>query len=119
MVEVCEGAPVAVGGWILTDRHDLVPSLPATHTPWTYRACAAGPVSGANYIAPTRLVVGKSSLDPLRSVQFGLGSAGDIFDPDLHLKHRIGAPFLRGLVLVYVSSQKLNIAQHESYGMVW
>ena len=21
MVEVCEGAPVAVGGWVLTDRH--------------------------------------------------------------------------------------------------
>ena len=25
MVEVCEGAPVAVGGWVLTDRHDLAP----------------------------------------------------------------------------------------------
>ena len=25
MVEVCEGAPVAVSGWVLTDRHDLVP----------------------------------------------------------------------------------------------
>ena len=24
MVEVCEGAPVAVSGWVLTDRHDLV-----------------------------------------------------------------------------------------------
>ena len=23
MVEACEGAPVAVGGWVLTDRHDL------------------------------------------------------------------------------------------------
>ena len=23
MVEVCEGAPVAAGGWVLTDRHDL------------------------------------------------------------------------------------------------
>ena len=23
MVEVCKGAPVAVSGWILTDRHDL------------------------------------------------------------------------------------------------
>ena len=23
MVEVCEGAPV--GGWVLTDRHDLAP----------------------------------------------------------------------------------------------
>ena len=22
-IEVCEGAPVAVGGWVLTDRHDL------------------------------------------------------------------------------------------------
>ena len=22
MVEVCEGAPVAVSGWVLTDRHD-------------------------------------------------------------------------------------------------
>ena len=25
MVEVCEGAPVAVSGWVLTDRHDLGP----------------------------------------------------------------------------------------------
>ena len=25
MVEVCEGAPVAVSGWVLADRHDLVP----------------------------------------------------------------------------------------------
>ena len=25
MVEFCEGAPVAVGGWVLTDRHDLAP----------------------------------------------------------------------------------------------
>ena len=25
MVEVCEGTPVAVGGWVLTDRHDLAP----------------------------------------------------------------------------------------------
>ena len=25
LVEVCEGAPVAVGGWVLTDRHDLAP----------------------------------------------------------------------------------------------
>ena len=25
MVEVCEGAPVAVSGWVLTDRHDLTP----------------------------------------------------------------------------------------------
>ena len=24
-VEVCEGVPVAVGGWVLTDRHDLAP----------------------------------------------------------------------------------------------
>ena len=23
MVEVCESAPVAVSGWVLTDRHDL------------------------------------------------------------------------------------------------
>ena len=23
IVEVCEGAPVAVSGWVLTDRHDL------------------------------------------------------------------------------------------------
>ena len=23
MAEVCEGAPVAVSGWVLTDRHDL------------------------------------------------------------------------------------------------
>ena len=23
MVEVCEGAPVAVSGWVLTDRHDV------------------------------------------------------------------------------------------------
>ena len=25
MVEVCEGALVAMGGWVLTDRHDLAP----------------------------------------------------------------------------------------------
>ena len=25
MVEVHEGAPVAVRGWVLTDRHDLAP----------------------------------------------------------------------------------------------
>ena len=25
MVEVCEGAPVAVSGWVLTNRHDLAP----------------------------------------------------------------------------------------------
>ena len=25
MAEVCEGAPVAVGGWVLTNRHDLAP----------------------------------------------------------------------------------------------
>ena len=25
MVEVCRGAPVAVSGWVLTDRHDLAP----------------------------------------------------------------------------------------------
>ena len=25
MVEVYEGAPVAVSGWVLTDRHDLRP----------------------------------------------------------------------------------------------
>ena len=25
MVEVCKGAPVAVGGWVLTDRYDLAP----------------------------------------------------------------------------------------------
>ena len=25
MVEVCEGAPVAVSGWVLTDSHDLAP----------------------------------------------------------------------------------------------
>ena len=26
MVEVNEGAPVAVSGWVLTDRHDLAPA---------------------------------------------------------------------------------------------
>ena len=25
MVEVCEGAPVAVSAWVLTDRHNLAP----------------------------------------------------------------------------------------------
>ena len=25
MVEVCEGVPVAVIGWVLTDRHDIAP----------------------------------------------------------------------------------------------
>ena len=33
MVEVCEGAPVAVSGWVLTDRHDV-------------RPCAASSLSG-------------------------------------------------------------------------
>ena len=33
MVEVCKGAPVAVSGWVLTDRQDL-------------RPCAAGGVGG-------------------------------------------------------------------------
>ena len=28
MVEVCEGAPVAVSGWVLTDRHDLSVCVP-------------------------------------------------------------------------------------------
>ena len=27
MVEVCEGAPVAVSGWVLTDRHDALHTL--------------------------------------------------------------------------------------------
>ena len=31
MVEVCEGAPVAMSGWVLTDRHDLAPC--AANTP--------------------------------------------------------------------------------------
>ena len=31
MVEVCEGAPVAVGGWVLTDRHDLAPCAANRH----------------------------------------------------------------------------------------
>ena len=25
MVEVCEGAPVAMSGWVLVDRHDIRP----------------------------------------------------------------------------------------------
>ena len=28
MVEVCEGAPVAVSGWVLTDRHDVYHTIP-------------------------------------------------------------------------------------------
>ena len=28
MVDVCEGAPVAVGGWVLTDRHDRTDLAP-------------------------------------------------------------------------------------------
>ena len=36
----------------------------------TVRLSRLRPVSGVNYIAPTRLAVGKASLDPLRSVQF-------------------------------------------------
>ena len=28
MVEVCEGAPMAVHGWVLPDRHDLAPCSP-------------------------------------------------------------------------------------------
>ena len=27
VVEVCEGAPVAVSGWVLADRHDVRPEL--------------------------------------------------------------------------------------------
>ena len=27
MVEVCEGAPVTVSGWVLTDRHDRAPCV--------------------------------------------------------------------------------------------
>ena len=37
MVEVCEGAPVAVSGWVLTDRHDLGP-------------CAANSLASGNHI---------------------------------------------------------------------
>ena len=40
MVEVCEGAPVAVGGWVLTDRHDLAPC--ATNSPRLLDAVAHG-----------------------------------------------------------------------------
>ena len=36
----------------------------------TVRLSRPRPVSGVNYIAPTRLANGKASLDPLRSVQF-------------------------------------------------
>ena len=38
MVEVCEGAPVAVSGWVLTDGHDLGP-LPTTPSPRPYPTC--------------------------------------------------------------------------------
>ena len=31
MVEVCEGAPVAVSGWVLTDRHDVRPCMVKGH----------------------------------------------------------------------------------------
>ena len=31
MVEVCEGAPVAVSGWVLTDRHDVRPCAMVCH----------------------------------------------------------------------------------------
>ena len=37
---------------------------------WTVRLSRPRPVSGVNHIAPTRLTDGKTSLDPLRSVQF-------------------------------------------------
>ena len=37
MVEVCEGAPVAVSGWVLADRHDL-------------RPCAASSLHRGNHI---------------------------------------------------------------------
>ena len=30
MVEVCEGAPVAVSGWVLTDRHDVIKAMGLT-----------------------------------------------------------------------------------------
>ena len=32
MVEVCEGVPVAVGGWVFTDRHDLEPCTCAANS---------------------------------------------------------------------------------------
>ena len=36
MAEVCEGAPVAVSGWVLTDRHDVGPRLALTDASQTY-----------------------------------------------------------------------------------
>ena len=34
MVEVCEGAPVAVSGWVLTDRHDVRPCAASSLLHW-------------------------------------------------------------------------------------
>ena len=31
MAEVCEGAPVAVSGWVLTDRHDVKATASSLH----------------------------------------------------------------------------------------
>ena len=39
MVEVCEGAPVAVSGWVLTDRHDVRPCAASS----LLRAAEGGP----------------------------------------------------------------------------
>ena len=30
IAELCEGAPVVIGGWVLTDRHDLCREQPST-----------------------------------------------------------------------------------------
>ena len=30
IVKVCEGAPVVMGGWVLTDRHDLLTTVHST-----------------------------------------------------------------------------------------
>ena len=63
MVEVCEGAPMAVIGWVLTDRHDLVPCQVSVtdiyHTiPYHTIPCAAnslhrGTISVSNIIGGT------------------------------------------------------------------
>ena len=48
MVEVYEGAPVAVGGWVLTDRHDSAPcAANGLHRAWhgMVDVCEGAPVA--------------------------------------------------------------------------
>ena len=55
MVEVCEGAPVAVSGWVLTDRHDV-------------RPCAASSLLRVT-ISVSNIIGGTGTLGPKPSVR--------------------------------------------------